>query len=764
MVLLTPYDPFRYNRAVLFSTPLLRAINLSIAVLLLALVGAAYWFAWRPLPDVSGEIPAPISAQATISRDALGVPHIAAASVEDAIFLQGFVTAQDRLWQMDALRRLAAGELAEVVGKQALETDEESRRLRLGRIAEESEQSMPAADRAMLAAYARGVNYFLETHRGKLPIEFTLLNYQPRPWSKRDTVLAGLQMYRTLTTSWRDEIDKLHMLQKGDRAKVDFLFPSRSGAEAQPGSNAWAISGARSATGKPILANDPHLDFAIPSTWYMVHLRAPGLNVTGVALPGVPGVIVGHNDRIAWGVTNLQFDVQDLYREQIDPRTGHYLFRGQAEQAHLERNAIAVKGAKAMELEQWVTRHGPVFLNDEKQSYSLRWAAAEAASFQFPFLELNRARNWAEFTAAIARFPGPGQNFVYADVDGNIGYHATGRLPIRAPGCLGDVPADGSARQENTDCEWQGFIPFDDLPQSYNPASGMVVTANQNPFPADYKYPVAGNFAPHYRSRGIRMMLENRAKWQPGEMLWIQKDVYSAFSDFLAKQLIAAFDTPPHSNNAKNDAGLADAIALLRKWTGQMEKGTAAPMIVQLTYQEIRKAIAERAAPGLADVYEYGMSPAVIEKLLRERPAGWFDDYNQLLLKCLAQAVSAGTKIQGSKISRWDYGQFIELKIAQPVAGQLPLIGKYFDIGPVPMSGSSTTVKQTTRRLGPSMRMIVDLSDLDRSLQNITIGESGQPLSRHYRDQWSAYYGATSFPMQFRNVDAKQVLTVNPSH
>ncbi len=185
-------------------------------------------------------------------------------------------------------------------------------------------------------------------------------------------------------------------------------------------------------------------------------------------------------------------------------------------------------------------------------------------------------------------------------------------------------------------------------------------------------------------------------------------------------------------------------------------------MIAQLTYEELRKAVAERASPGGADAYDFAMSPAVIEKLLRERPASWFRDYNALLLKCLTQAIAVGKKIQGSKVARWDYGQFVELKIAHPVAGQLPLIGNYFNLGPIPMSGSSTTIKQTTRRLGPSMRMIVDLADLDKSLQNITVGESGQPLSRHYKDQWSAYYGATSFPMQFRNIDAKQVLMVNP--
>ncbi len=737
----------------LFSTPALRAINLSIAVLLIALASATYWYAWRPLPQSSGDLIAPISAPATISRDALGVPHIQAATIEDALFLQGFVTAQDRMWQMDALRRLAAGELAEVVGKSALDSDREARRLRLGHIAEQAEKNLPPADRSALDAYARGVNFYLETHRDRLPVEFSLLNYSPRPWTKRDTLLAGLHMYRTLTTSWRHEIEKLHMLQKGDRAKIEFLYPPRTGAEMQPGSNAWAVSGALSATGKPILANDPHLEFGIPSTWHMIHLRAPGLNVTGVALPGVPAVIIGHNDRIAWGVTNLQFDVQDLYQEQIDPQSGRYAFRGKVEQARLERGAIGVKGEKAVVFEQWITRHGPVILSDQGHTDSLRWAAAEPG-YQFPFVDLDRARNWTEFTAALQRFPGPGQNFVYADVDGNIGYQATGLLPIRPAGCDGQTPADGAAGN----CEWQGFIPFQDLPSFYNPARNMVVTANQNPFPPDYKYPVAGDFGAHYRSTEIRTLLNRQPHWKPADMLIVQKDVYSDFDDFLAKQIVAAFDAKkPASAQAR------DAVDQLRNWSGQMEKGTAPGMIVELTYLALRKAVADRAAPGLEAEYEWPAAPVVIEKLLRERPAGWFPDYDALLLQSLGEAITNGEKIQGSKISRWDYGQLNELRMVHPVLSQLPLIGKYFNIGPVPMSGSPTTIKQTTRRLGPSMRMVVDLSNLDNSMQNITVGESGQALSRHYKDQWSAYYGATSFPMQFNHVDAKSVLTVRPA-
>jgi len=243
---------------VLFNTPLLRVINLSIAVLLVALVGAGYWFAWRPLPETSGSISAPVTARATVVRDGLGVPHISAASWEDAIFLQGYVTAQDRMWQMDAMRRLAAGELAEVVGPSALESDRDARRLRLARIAQVQEKGLTPEARAVYSAYARGVNYYLETHRTRLPLEFTILKYQPRPWRVQDTILAGSHMYRMLTNSWLEEIRKMHMLERGDQRMVNFLFPERTGTEVSPGSNAWAISGAHTASGKPVRAANPY--------------------------------------------------------------------------------------------------------------------------------------------------------------------------------------------------------------------------------------------------------------------------------------------------------------------------------------------------------------------------------------------------------------------------------------------------------------------------------------------------------------------------
>lgn len=711
-----------------------------------------YWIAYRPLPQVSGSLRAPIARRATIVRDALGVPHISASSWEDAVFLQGFVTSQDRLWQMDTIRRLAAGDLSEIIGPATLEMDRESRRLRMRRIAEMQYRTLPAADRAVLAAYARGVNFFIETHRDRLPLEFTILRYEPRPWSVVDSILAGLQMHRNLTTTWKDEIQKQSLLAGGDPAKVDFLFPTRTGSEYQPGSNAWAVSGKRTASGKPILANDPHLEYSVPSTWYTVHLKAPGLDVTGVSLPGAPCVIIGHNERIAWGVTNLGFDVEDLYIEKFDPRSGRYLFHGAQEQARLERDVIAVKGRRAEPFNQWVTRHGPIMVSENGRYMSLRWAAGEPGTFQFPFLDIDRARNWDEFTAGLKRFPGPGQNFVYADVDGNIGYHATGLLPVRRT-YDGSVPVDGSSGN----FEWDGFIPFEQLPSFYNPQGGLIVTANQNPFPLDYPYKVSGNFAPQYRSRQIRDLLFSRTGWKPGEMLPVEKDVYSGFSDFLARRIVAACD-----RRHVSDPALKECVEVLRGWNGQMEKSMAAPLVVTLAYQHLRSAVANAASPRKGEVYDVQIAPAVVERIVENNGRGWFQDMDETLVRCLSNGYEDGRGLQGSNVKRWRYGSYNEITIKQPVGDQIPFFRSFFNIGPVEMSGSSTTVKQTTRKLGPSMRFIADLSNWDGSLNNLTIGESGQILSTHYGDQWKAYYVGRSFPMQFEKVNAKATLTIEP--
>lgn len=730
------------------SARLVTYFNRAVLAVVVAALALIYWYAWRPLPQRSGSIVAGVSQPVTVTFDRLGEPHIRAATEADALFVQGYVTAQDRLFQMDGLRRLGSGELAEIVGPRALESDQEARRLRMRRTAEAAYLNLPAQDRAELEAYSRGVNAFLSTHRGNLPVEFTLLGYQPRPWSGVDSILVALQMFRNLTNTWKIDLLKGDMLRGGDARKVNFLFPLRGVGAVQPGSNAWALAGSRTASGKPILSNDMHLEYALPSIWYMAQLEAPGLDVAGVSLPGAPGIIVGHNQRIAWGITNLQFDVQDLYIEKLDERTGRYLYQGHIEQARPEREIIRVKGRPPVELLNWVTRHGPLFVVDHGDRMALRWVAEDPTIFQYPILEYDRAQNWQQFTAALARFPGPGSNFVYADIDGNIGYHAVGKLPERR-GYNGDVPVDGSSGQ----FDWDGYIPFDQLPSAFNPPRGMIISANQDPFPPDYPYPVNGNFAPPMRSREILDLLVKRNRWRPEQMLAIQKDVYAGFLKFLAVQVVAAYDRRKLPSPA-----LEDAVALLRGWNGQMDKDQAAPLLIRLVYQHVRSAVAASAAPDAAAAYDLPFAPSAVEQLLRQRPAGWFQDYDAMLLQALVDAVDEGRRIQGRDVKRWQYGAYWSVTIDNPVTHQVPLIGKYFDIGRVPLSGSETTIKQTTLRLAPSMRMDADTADWDRSLLNIQIGQSGQIFSSHYRDQWAAYYDGRSFPMQYSRMQASSTL------
>ena len=466
----------------------------------------------------------------------------------------------------------------------------------------------------------------------------------------------------------------------------------------------------------------------------------------------MPGIIIGHNEKIAWGMTNLHYDVQDVYSETLN-NAGQYVFQGQTRQSRIETELIKVKGMNTVELTQIITAHGPIVLNDSTRHYALRWIPAELPTFRYVFLRLNQAQDWQQFQAALRDYPGPAMNFVYGDTSGNIGYQVGGMLPIRK-GFDGGQPVDGASGQ----FEWQGTIPFDELPTSYNPESGMLVTANQNPFPADSPYTISGNFAPYYRAHQIEQRLNSKKKWKPEEMLAIQTDVYSPFSHFLAQQAVAAIEKRRATNPA-----ITDATRLLKEWDGQMVEGKPAPLIVTFLFQHLRKVIAERASPGKATSYDFNIAPAVIEQLMRERSKDWFPDWDQVILRALVDAVEEGQRIQGQNVNKWDYGRYTEMAVTHPVLSRIPWIGSYFNTSVVPMRGSSTTVKQTSRRLSPSMRFIADLSNWDASLNNITIGQSGQFLSNHYKDQWFDYLAGRSYPMQFQNVKAGEVLVLSPA-
>ncbi|MFL6448274.1 MAG: penicillin acylase family protein [Bryobacteraceae bacterium] len=744
-------------------TRVVRAINVCVGLVVVFIAVAVYWFVFRPLPKVSGTVSAPIESQAVVRRDARGVPHIEAGSWQDAMFLQGYVTAQDRLWQMDGLRRFGAGELAEVFGPAVLANDQRSRSMRMRSMAEGNANKLRSEDRASIVEYARGVNYFIDTHRGKYSLEFSIPGraYDPRPWTVVDSVLVALVMFRDMTDNSHFEFDKGILLGMADPAKVRTLFPAAQGQQLLPGSNAWAVSGTHTLDGSPMVANDPHLAYRIPGTWYLAQLKAPGLNVSGATLPGLPGVVTGHNAQIAWGLTNLETDVMDLYREQMDERTGQYVFQGKAEQAHLDRQMIGVRGSKPVQLDTWVTRHGPIFIRENGKAYSLRWSATDG--FDWPVYRLNRASNWAEFREALRGYWGPGMNFVYGDRAGNIGYQGTGRMPIRGGGTTpirSDAPLDGS----DGTAEWTGWIPFDQMPSIYRPSSGIVATANQNPYPANFAYQMPGGYADRYRVEQINALLRAKPKLSVDDMLAIQKDVYSAYDHFLAQRVVAAV-----RKRAAADADLQTAVDVLDHWNGQMEKDAAAPFITQTMHGLLgRSLVLSLAESGKnaagAKIPDIAPRSQVIETLLRERPKGWVrnDDWDAWLVEQLRQALKAGRSEQGSPVTKWRWGNKLRWNFVHPVANGLPPLEYFFDIGPVEMSGSGTTVKQTSSTLGPSERMVVDLGNLDRSVQNLPIGESGFVGSSHYKDQWRAYYVGKSFPMGFDHVNATDVLTVRP--
>jgi len=718
---------------------LLQSINVLIGVAILSLLGAVYWFAWRPLPQRDGTVGAPVSRAVRVERDAAGMPHISAEIDEDLYFAQGFVTAQDRFWQMETYRRMAAGELAEIAGASALESDREFRRLRISRIAEQRARSVTGEDRAVLAAYARGVNHYLETHADRLPLEFSLLRFKPRPWRIEDTMLVGLMMQQTLSNTYKHDLTREAMYEKGDPAKVAMLYPERTGSEHQPGSNAWAVNGGRTQSGKAALANDMHLAWSLPGVWYMTHLRGPNMNVAGVAIPGVPAIVVGRNEQIAWGITNLGFDVQDLYTPQ-------------SSQALLERDRIAIKGTQGEPFQQLVNAHGPMFPGPGGKPVALRWVAAENVPFKIGLVKMNRAKNWQEFREALREFPGAGSNVAYADAAGNIGLQVAGVLPIRRD-CNGQRVAVAGT------CEWQGFIPFEELPSFYNPSPGLIVTANQNPFPEKYPYAVSGNFAPHYRSNRILDELKRRQKWTPAEMVKLQADTYSLFSEFLAREIVTAWDKKKATNPQ-----IDEAVGLLRGWNGKMDANAPAPLIVTYAANHFRRSVAAKAT-GVATIeWEPYIYFGVLENLLRTRPAGWFNDWDYELLRCLQEGVEEGARRQGNDVRKWQWGEYNKVAIVNPVLRGIPWVGGYFQVGPVGLDGSSTTVKQTTPRMGPSMRMVVDFGDPQGGMLNLPVGQSGHALSGNFKDQWEAYSNGESIPLHFPGGwQTKATLTLSPA-
>jgi len=785
-------------------------VLIALVTLVVVLAGSAaawfYWHAQAALPQLDGTLSMPalgtagLQAPVEVFRDAQGVPHLRAQSVDDLVFAQGYVTAQDRLWQMDLSRRLAEGELSEVFGERALTADIENRTLGFHEVAEHGVQDLDAESRRVVNAYAQGVNAFISTHQDRLPIEFTILRYKPRAWSPADSLGVALNMAKNLNTSWRTDLmrerirslvapqlyadlfpdrspldhpvadpvtvaavsDRIaewrgpsqsSILRRADIANLDPTLTALASAEDDSdftlGSNNWVVSGAHTASGKPLLANDPHLGHSIPSIWYMVGLEAPGLHVAGVSLPGAPLVIIGHNERIAWGMTNTSPDVQDVYLEEFNPSDGNqYRHNGQWEKAEAREEIIKVRGRPDYRLVVEVTRHGPVIGASGNQGLALQWTALQPHALTFPFLEMARAGNWKEFTDAVRRFTGPEQNMVYADVEGNIGYYAPAWVPIRKQGD-GSLPQSGAT----DDFDWTGYIPFEDLPHAFNPPGGIIATANSRVVPDGYPYFITHDWATPYRTARIFQLLEAAPPrtLTVDDMLRIQMDIHSIEDEQLAKRLVAAGAVhPPETDDARY------ALGLLQKWDGEARMDSASTLVCEVTRPVLlARLLNPKLGDGTPDLagYRWGTSATFVDNVLNNNWTRWLPpgdaDLNATLIKSLEEGVRKIPALVGNSDRKaWVWGNTIPLTFHHPL-DVLPFMQRLLDVGPFPQMGMNTTVKATTMGHGPSMRMVVDLADLDRSVNNITLGESGQVFSAYYKDQFQAWYTGRSFAMLF---------------
>jgi penicillin amidase len=769
-----------------------RIALLLLLIVLLTIVGCGAWLYHRAhssLPLLDGTMRAPgLSARVEVLRDAHGVPHLRAQSLADVFFAQGYVTAQDRLWQMDLSRRHAEGQLSEVFGDRTLRYDMESRTLGLNQAAERALAELDPDTRRLLDSYARGVNAFIESHRDGLPIEFLILRYQPQLWRTADSVAVVMNLSTALSQSWEEDLMREHVSAKLGKNLASDVFPDHSaldvpvaavpasapagtkkmtrGFDDEPledcplramvrrphldfrggmGSNNWVLNGSHTNSGRPLLANDPHLGHSIPSVWYMIHLQAPGLNVSGVSLAGLPLVVIGHNEHIAWGVTNTGPDVQDLYAENFNLRDStQYLHNGQWIGAEVRNEVIKVRDHRDYLLTVKVTRHGPVVSHDGDRDLALRWTVLEPHAIRLPLLRMNQASNWQEFTTALRDFTVPMQNFVYADVEGNIGYYTAGLVPVRRRGD-GSVPIPGST----DDYDWSGFIPFEDLPHSYNPPGGIIATANGRIVPDTYPFFISANWEAPYRTARIFQLLREEGPFNPADMLRIQTDIRALEDEWLAKQLLAAA-----AQHAPESSATQFALGVLKAWDGQAHADSAATLIAEVTRHALLARILKPKLGEDLSGYHWSMSTIFLQNVLEQNLTRWLPpedaDFHVTLMKSLEQAVrQIPALVHSQSQTAWRWGDTIPLTFHHPLSRGLPLLGHLLDVGPFPQAGTGTSVKQTTPEIGPSMRMVVDFSDLDQSMQNITLGESGQVFSPYYRDQFEAWYGGRSFPMLF---------------
>jgi len=753
--------------------------------------------AGRSMPSFEGELRAPgLQGPVEILRDRWGVPHIYASNIHDLYFAQGYVLGAERGFQIELLARLAMGRLSELFGELALPVDRFVRTVGWNRAARRIAARRDDLSREIEGAIYEGGRFALESAPAP-PLECQVLEVEPWiPANEEEASVVGAAfavfMAWSLSRGWDNDLLRAELAARLGPEAVSMLFPDvpiepapvRPGADGHAarlelleqavlppsgqGSNNWVIAGSRSVTGKPLLANDPHLAVACPSLWFECHLTAPGIDVAGIALPVGGGVVIGHNDRIAWGFTNTEGDVQDLYLERLSDDGATYQANGSWEPVAVHREEIAVRGRDEPEiLEVRETRHGPILDSyligiaepavvegGIKQPYALRWVGLEEGVQPSTIHRLDTARDWDEFRAALEGWTCPGQNVVYADVEGNIGYQLTGRYPLRRGGD-GTLPVPGWTDEH----EWDGWVPFDELPRAFNPDVGYIATANNRPYDETYPHNIGHEFLPPFRARRVVQLLTSRERHSRETFAEMQRDTVSLSATLIAPYLL---EVEPADDRQKQ------ALTLLAEWDHDLDADSAAAAIYQAWCVHLSRAV---LLPLLGDElfthfygrrqWTTGFHYQVLPNLLAFPTARWFGAdgvaaRDEVLRRALDSALDELTSRLGEDMTAWRWGALHRARFAGRLA-IIPDLTDLFTAGEVELGGDEQTINQGLFEPGwsyrvvvaPSWRQIIDVSDWDASIGVHAPGQSGHPASPHFRDLVELWARGEHHPLPF---------------
>jgi penicillin amidase len=768
----------------------------------------------RRLPLIDGKLDlSGLLAPVEVIRDEWGIPHIYAENAHDLFFAQGFVQAQDRLWQLELNRRTAKGTLSEIFGDLALDTDRAARTFGFGRLGLTDLENYVEKDvKNYLQAYSDGVNAFLQHPGCKLPVEFSLIRHKPELWTPEDSLAFSRLMLWQLSHAWYGEIVRAKIIEKvGEEraAELDITYPAENpltlpqGIEfnllnkngklegvkgpflnRSQGSNSWVISPSRSTDGKTYHCNDMHLALMLPSIWYETHLSSPEFHVSGVSLTGLPMILVGHNDNIAWGSTLAYTDAEDLYIEKFNPNNDtQFEYKGNWVDATVINEEIKVKGEKNPYIERVIiTRHGPIIsdvIGNPTTKLAVNSMALKPSKSLYGYSLLNKASNWDEFVEAMRFIDATQLNMTYADNQNNIGYWVTGKVPIRAEGHFGNIPVPGWTGEN----EWTGEVPFEEMPHALNPKKGYLVTCNHKVIPDDYPYFLGNVWMSGYRARRFEEIIESKEKLSVDDFKAMHMDFMCIPGREFVKRL---------KDFESTDPDIEQTLSLLKAWDGNLTADSIGGTIYEVTRYFIVRDIFER---GLGEeltisIMGKGFNPVLYsaneffghesETLLRlfDNPESWWiqqaGGLEELIIRNLKQASQWLSKNLGKQSSKWQWGKIHQANYNHAMGMKKPL-DKVFNRGNIPIGGDRNTLCQAAfhaedpynaNAWAPSHRQIIDMNDFSKSLMIFGPGQSGHLASRHYDDLIDLWKEGEYHPMLWKKEEieskAEGRLILNP--